>query len=51
MEGPLRDWSLITGNWGGGGYLPGGGASEVLPLQRGGGGGWRGSEKVLAHDA
>ena len=32
----LRDWSLITG---GGGYKTGGGgAHEVLPLHRGGGG-------------
>ena len=32
----LRDWSLITGR---GGYKTGGGgAREVLPLQKGGGG-------------
>ena len=29
----MRDWSLI---WGGGGYKIGGGACEVLPLQKGG---------------
>ena len=33
----LRDWSLITGR--GGGYKTGGGAREVLPLRKGGGGG------------
>ena len=33
----LRDWSLITGR--GGGYNTGGGASEVLSLRQGGGGG------------
>ena len=38
----LRDWSLITGR--GGGYKMGGGAREVLPLRKGGGGG--GVEKV-----
>ena len=36
----LRDWSLITGREGG--YKMGGGAREVLPLQKGGG------SKVLA---
>ena len=36
----LRDWSLITGR---GGYKTGGGAREVLPLQKGGGG------KSLSH--
>ena len=35
--GQLRDWSLITGR--GGSYKTGGGgACEVLPLQKGGGG-------------
>ena len=38
---PLRNWSLITGR---GGYKMGGGAREVLPLQKGGGG----AGKVLA---
>ena len=45
----FRDWSLITGREGGlqngregGGYKMGGGAREVLPLQKGG------AEKVLA---
>ena len=35
----FRDWSLITGR--GGGYKTGGagGAREVLPLRKGGGGG------------
>ena len=47
----LRDWSLITGR--GGGYKTGGGAREVLPLQKGGGGGKSfshaegGAQKVL----
>ena len=41
MLGHFRDWSLITGR---GGYKTGGGgAREVLPLQKGGG-----AEKVLA---
>ena len=40
----IRDWSLIMGREGG--YKTvGGGASEVLPLQKWGGGG---VEKVLA---
>ena len=39
----LRDWSLITG--GGGATKREGGACEVLPLQKGGGG----AEKVLSH--
>ena len=36
----LRDWSLITGRGGGGGLQNGrgGGACEVLPLRKGGGG-------------
>ena len=40
----VRDWSLITGRGRGGGYKTrgGGGACEVLPLQKGG------AEKVLA---
>ena len=33
----LMDWSLITGR-GGGGYKTGGGACEVLPQRKGGGG-------------
>ena len=33
----IRDWSLITGRRGG--YKTGGGACEVLPLRKGGGGG------------
>ena len=32
----IREWSLVTGR--GGGYKMGGGACEVLPLQKGGGG-------------
>ena len=36
----VRDWSLIKGR--GGGYKTGGGAREVLPLQK------EGAEKVLA---
>ena len=39
---PFRDWSLITGR---GGYKTGGGAREVLPYEKGGGGV---AEKVLA---
>ena len=38
---PLRDWSLITGR---GGCKTGGRTSQVLPLQKGGGG----AEKGLA---
>ena len=34
----FRDWSLITGRWGGGGLQKGRGAGEVLSLQKGGGG-------------
>ena len=34
----LRDWSLITGR-GWGDHKTGGGAREVLPLRKGGGGG------------
>ena len=38
----IRDWSLITGRLGGGGYkMGGGGACEVLPLRKGGGGWWK----------
>ena len=37
----IRDWSLITGR---GGYKMGGGAREVFPLRKGGGG----AENVLA---
>ena len=43
MQHPLRDWSLITER--GGGYKTGGGACEVLPLLKWGGGGVK---KVLA---
>ena len=32
----IREWSLITGRGGGGGYKTGGGAREVLPLRKGG---------------
>ena len=32
----VRDWSLIMGR--GGGYKTGGGARELLPLRKGGGG-------------
>ena len=35
----LRDWSLITGRGGGATKQEGGGAREVLPLRKGGGGG------------
>ena len=47
----IREWSLITGR--GGGYKTGGGAREVLPLKKGGGGGKSfshaegGAQKVL----
>ena len=33
---PVRDWSLITGREGG--HKTGGGACEVLPIRKGGGG-------------
>ena len=33
----IRDWSLITGRGGGGYKTEGGGACEILPLQKGGG--------------
>ena len=41
---PIREWSLIKGGRGGRCKMVGGGASEVLPLQKGGGV----AEKVLA---
>ena len=34
----FRDWSLITGRGGGATKREGGGAREVLPLRKGGGG-------------
>ena len=44
----LRDWSLITGR---GGYKMGGGeACEVLPLQKGRGGGQRKLYAVGVHN-